>query len=650
MLRTLRLLSGMGWLAIAIAATPASADDLELKRVLLSTGGVGYFEYEATVTGDATLSLRVGLDQVDDVLKSVVVYDDRGEVGTISLPGRTPLREVFRDLPFDQKALESPVSLLSSLRGAEIEIAGARAVSGRIVSVRPETAELADGQGTVTRHRLTLMTDQGFRQLILEDTDLIQFADPDLQAGVDRALAAIAEHGERDRRTLKVSVAGEGERLVRVAYLVEAPLWKASYRLTMPDDPLASQADLQGWAVVENLSGEDWNDVELTIVSGNPVTFRQALYDTYYVDREEVPVEVLGRVAPRADQGVIAQEAAKPARTAMRRKRATAAGAGLTAMSAVPAAPAMEVGALASPSDAARITAAESTEATSYVIFRHPRPVSVDNGFSLVVPIVAGEFEADRLALYQPDSHATHPFAAVRLENDGQVALPPGVITLYERGDTGEVAYVGDAVAKTIPVGEDRMLAYALDQKTTIAREERSDSRIATAKIAGGLLVLDQKRQIETLYRIKAPEREARKLVIEHPAIPGWDLVEADGSDVERTKNHYRITREIAAGESLTLKVVLERTERQDVSLSTLRPEQVRFYASSNVLSPEQRKAFEELGVRLRAIEDARAVVSRQETVLAELVADQDRLRENLRSVSARKRPFPAISEADDGR
>ena len=106
--------------AVALLAMPAAAGELVLKRVLLSSGGVAYYEYEAEVTGDALLTLDVRLGQVDDVLKSIVVFDDAGGVGAIRLPGREPVFQLFRDLPFDQAALTSPVMLLNALKGAEV--------------------------------------------------------------------------------------------------------------------------------------------------------------------------------------------------------------------------------------------------------------------------------------------------------------------------------------------------------------------------------------------------------------------------------------------------------------------------------------------------------------------------------------------------
>src|SRR5205823_4888069 len=101
-----------------------------------------------------------------------------------------------------------------------------------------------------------------------------------------------------------------GTRQVRVGYVVGVPLWKASYRLSLPADVEPATARLQGWAVLENFSGQPWNEIELTLLSGNPVTFRQALYESYYVPRPSVPVESRGRILPPADTGALAGAAA----------------------------------------------------------------------------------------------------------------------------------------------------------------------------------------------------------------------------------------------------------------------------------------------------------------------------------------------------
>src|SRR5216683_1053327 len=403
------LISIVALLGLFAFPTLAAAQDLALKRVMLSSGGLGYFEYEATVEGDATLKLTVSLPQVDDVLKSLVVYDDKGGVGGLSLPGREPLAQAFKDLPFDQDSLGSPADLLATLKGAEITVGGSRAITGRIVSVQDETVTTNDGKATTKRTRITLLTDRGLQQFVLEDAENLQFADRALRDKVAQALLAIQTNRAKDARTLELSTRGQGKRTVRVAYIVEVPVWKASYRLTLPGDPAAPRAALQGWATVENLSGQDWKDIELTLVSGRPVAFHQALYDAYYVKRPEVPVEVAGRLMPGIDRGGVEAERQKAA-------------APPPPPAPAPYRPQQERGVAASaapPPAAAAADQFEATDAATQVVFKYPRTVNVDNGRTLSIPIIDRQVPAERLALYQAETAARNPLAAIRLTNDG---------------------------------------------------------------------------------------------------------------------------------------------------------------------------------------------------------------------------------------
>src|SRR6266478_1196051 len=304
-------------LAVLLAVVgPANAADLSLQRIMLSSGGVGYFEYEATVDGNAALSLDVPLGQVDDILKSLVIYDDRGTAGEITLPGREPLTQAFVDLPFDRAALDSAPALLNALQGSEVRVAGAKPMSGRLLRVVEETSRGADNLA-IPRNRVTLLTDAGIEQFILEDANSLAFIDPELQKKVVSALSRLAAHRSDGRRRLTLESRGTGSRSIRVGYVVGVPLWKASYRLSLPGDSKTDRARLQGWAILENFSGQAWHDVSLTLLSGNPVTFRQSLFESYYVARPNVPVEVSGRVLPKLDTGstearLAARDAAAP--------------------------------------------------------------------------------------------------------------------------------------------------------------------------------------------------------------------------------------------------------------------------------------------------------------------------------------------------
>jgi hypothetical protein len=197
------------------AADRAGAADLALKRVMLSSGGVGYFEYEAAVEGDAILTLDVALDQVDDVLKSLVVYDSGGTAGEITLPGREPLAKIVSGTPFENTSLNSLADLLNGLSGAELRIDGPQPASGRLVHVYPQNERIGEIVAT-TRFRLALMTDAGLRQVMLEDVGLIAFADAELQQRLMATLAQMAAQRADKLRRLTLHSRGSGARRVRV--------------------------------------------------------------------------------------------------------------------------------------------------------------------------------------------------------------------------------------------------------------------------------------------------------------------------------------------------------------------------------------------------------------------------------------------------
>jgi hypothetical protein len=626
------LMNVVALLGLLAFPTFAFAQDLALKRVMLSSGGLGYFEYEATVEGDATLKLTVSLGQVDDVLKSLVVYDDKGGVGGLSLPGREPLAQAFKDLPFDQGSLGSPAELLQTLKGAQVTVGGSRALTGRIVSVEEDTLLLPENKGTMKRTRVTLYTDRGLQQFILEEAENLQFADPALRDKVGQALVAIQGNRAKDARTIDLSMRGQGKRTVRVAYIVEAPVWKASYRLTLGADPAAARSALQGWAIVENMSGQDWKDVELTLVSGRPVAFHQALYNAYYVTRPEVPVEIAGRLMPGIDRGGVAADQkranAPPPMPAPAPYRAQQERSVASPAMAPPPPPPAEM--------AAAAEQIEASDAATQVIFKFPRAVSVENGRTLSIPIVDRQVPAQRLALYQADAAARNPLAAIRLTNDGESGLPPGIITLYERDKGGSVSYVGDARLSGFPVGETRLLAYALDEKITIERDVAQAERVASGTIANGALRLSRVIRQTTVYRVRGPAKEPRQLVVVQRRLPGWTLTKPEAKDVELSEGNYRIPFQLPGGDQTqTFEVVQEQTQQQEIRLVESAAEQIRVHAQAREFDARTREALTRVLQLQQTVAEAQRKVTQVDAERQAIVQEQARLRENLARVPA---------------
>jgi hypothetical protein len=629
--------------AVFAGGSVVYAGEIPVDRIILSTSGLAQFEHRAQVTGNAALEFPVRLEQVDDILKSLVVFDAKGRVGGVTLPGKQPLDQIFKDLPFDRKQLTSSMMLLNAYQGAVVTARGAGVeTTGKIIQVTPEAVTL-DNNKTVTRHRLSLMTGAGMKQAVLEDLQSLQFADVKVRDEISRALDSIRSNSTSGQRVLTVSLLGGGTRPVALSYVVAAPLWKAAYRMVAPE-PGKTKGFLQGWAVVENMTAGDWSNVDLSLVSGNPVTFRQALYQSYYVDRPEVPVRVFGLVLPRIDEGAMPSAADMQQEKGAQLQR----GKMLRAenFAAAPAPMAMQADAMAFAESsmtgmgavAGAAVPVQSAEAATQVLFRFPERLNLKSGQSMMLPFVSRDVPMERVSLYQPETNPRHPLAAVEIKNDGETSLPPGVLTLYEDSKLLKGAsFAGDAQLPELGQGEKRLISYALDSKTTIDREDKSISTEGQMTAERGVIRTAVKNRAETTYTIKAPAREGRTVIIEHPRSNDYKIVEPDPQAVEVTGTHYRIKTTVKAGETKPLHVVLESQAWQSYSIDTLSAEQLDAYAGGyGNLKPETRQQFEDIAALRRALDEFDQKIAAVEEQRQVIFQDQGRVRENLKSLGVK--------------
>ncbi|HYZ61291.1 MAG TPA: hypothetical protein VE650_02475 [Acetobacteraceae bacterium] len=608
-------------LALAIAAGPASAAEPVLVRVTLSSGGVGQFDYATEADGRATVHLDVPLNQVDDLLKSLRVDDPAG-TPSVRLPGREPLAESFRTLPFGPEALGSPEALLRTLVGESVRVPGP-GIAGVILAVNDIETVLPNQGGTQTRHRLTIATSTGLESVVLEDVPGVEFASAGLREQIAAALSAIAARRVQDRRTLQLTLAEGGHRSVRFGYVVPVPVWKASYRITMPGEGTDGPTRLQGYAVVENLSGRDWNAVEVVLTSGEPVLYHQPLYEAVYASRPEAPVEVGNRLAPPVDQGAV------PGAIAGRFRAAPA------SLAPPPAPAPMMSTAQAAEAEPAQAEPPPSVarQSVAQVEFRLSAPVTASSGESLLLPIINRDIPARRVALYQPATDPIHPLVALLLRNDTEGALPPGLATLFERQADGPPGFIGDARLPAIQPGEERLASFAADLPVRIESAQSGDMLVTSGKAASGVLTLTRRERAVTTYRIATPAGSGRTVLIEVPKRPGWTL--AEPRDASSTPTAYRVMRDVPADTRASLDVVLERPRSERVVLAELEASQLIVLSQDGALAPQLRAAMSraatlrvELERRTTALREAR---ERRE----QIVADQGRIRSNLAAVPA---------------
>jgi len=621
--------------AAALASLPlvAEAGELPLKRVVLSTSGLAQFTHGGEAAAGSVIELPVRLDQVDDVLKSLTIFDAAGSIGAVSLPGKTPLAELFRELPFDQAALDSQPDLLNALVGAEVEIEGSVNATGRVFRVQEEKVQLPNNGGETTRHRLTLVTPKGFVQAILEELTALRFADAATRAQIDRALSGIATNRAKDMRTLSITLAGEGKRPAGFSYVVAAPIWKTSYRLVLPKE--GGKARLQGWGILENLTGGDWKDVDLTLVSGNPVALKQPLYSAVFLDRPEVPVSSVLRIVPRKDEAEEkSRDMAEAAGPHMKVARALRA-----APPSPAAAPAFGAGGIPGGLPdlqeelGSAAHAAEAQEAATQVLYRFPAKVTLASGSTMMIPFADREVPASRTTIYQPETNATRPLAAVRLTNDGDSALPAGLVTSFETGADGAANFAGDAQLPLLSKGATRFITFALDSKTDIRREDRGVKQTRLGKATRGELTLTVKSRWAIDYEITPPGEEDREVFIEEPRQDGWKPA-ADMKDIEETATRLRYRVVALKGKTTQAALTREHIDYQTVSLTSLAPDRILATVSGlQNETPALKDAIAKLGAVVGDITKINARKRELEVERKRIGDDQERIRKNLASV-----------------
>jgi hypothetical protein len=280
-----------------------AAKGLPLAQVILFSSGVGYFQREGTVEGDARVDLSFPATDVNDLLKSLVLQDrGQGKIGIVSYDGTEPLDKTLRSFALDLTANPTFGQLLNQARGEKVEIAlqnTAGATPGTVTGVIVGMESQLDGTKEV--HQLNLLCAEGVRCVPLAQVQRVRFLNGTLDSEFRRALDVLAASHNAQKRGVSLHFLGEGKRPVRVGYVVENPIWKTSYRLVM--DKKAGKLALQGWAVVENTTDEDWRDVRMALVSSRPISFVMDLYQPLFLPRPTVEPERFASLRPPVYNG-----------------------------------------------------------------------------------------------------------------------------------------------------------------------------------------------------------------------------------------------------------------------------------------------------------------------------------------------------------
>src|SRR5262245_49302721 len=277
---------------------------LPISQVILFNSGVGHFTRSGEVEGDARVDLTFPEQDVNDLIKSMTLRDlsPNGKVAAVTYDSHDPIDRTLASFAINLNHSPSLAQILTQARGEQVEVALQGTSSqpgnlvGKIIGVEQQMAPSKDGP-PVPATILNLWCAEGMRAIKLSEVQRLRFANPTIENEMRRALETLTMSHDSQKKAVSLHFSGEGKRKVEVGYVVENPIWKTSYRLV-----LAKDADhkpfLQGWAVVENPTDEDWQKVTMALVSGRPISFVMDLYNPLYVGRPTVEPELFASLRP----------------------------------------------------------------------------------------------------------------------------------------------------------------------------------------------------------------------------------------------------------------------------------------------------------------------------------------------------------------
>jgi len=656
--------------ATPLAAAPKLANDgkpavtLPISQVVLFNSGVGYFGRSGEIDGDARVDLVFPETEINDLLKSMTLQDfNKGRVEAVSYDSREPVSRTLASFAVNLNNNPGLSRILTQTRGEKVEVtlqpsatpAGQpSAVTGTIISL--ETQKLPSGKDLIHEVEvLNLLSADGLRSVKLVEILRIKFTNPTLESELKRALDVLALSHDTAKKAVQLHFAGEGKRRVKVSYVIEAPIWKTSYRLVLDKDgsPL-----LQGWAMVENPSDEDWSNVKMALVSGRPISFKMDLYNPLYVPRPTVEPELFASLRPPTYQGgfdknkveMAAQQpggggggfdGAAPGFMAAPAPMADAAMRGRAMPKA--AAPNAEMEARKDRKDyadkfgkelgdrmniAAAGSAATAGALGDFFQYLIEHPVNLARQKSAMLPIVNKEIEGKRISIYNPNVQAKHPLLGIKFKNTTEFHLSQGPITVFE-GST----YAGDARILDVQPNDERLIAYAIDLGTEVIPQDGPGSTVITSvKANRGIVTTMRKFRLQKTYKITNRSATDRLIYIEHPNRTNqqFKLVETP-KPIEETAELFRFAVTVAAGKSAEFQVTEERDQSETIAFSNTDDNMMRYYINLNEASPALKEKLKQ-AIALRAKwttvqRDVQAVAAD----LNRITVDQDRIRKNLR-------------------
>lgn len=593
---------------------PTTESPLSLDRVVLYRNGIGYFERRGTVDGDI-LTLKVRKDQVNDLLKSLTVVDkSSGQALSISIP-LDPLAWQNAALSTLSPGNGNLAAILDGLRGTQLTVhtQEGRQMKGRIVMVEEIKSDVANEDAEVLLtssgqldHTLTLLNNAEVSVVKLSEVTHLVVHDNDLVMQLHRRLDASAGEGMFQQVEIDIRLGGEGPHNLVVSYVVAAPLWKPTYRIVL-DDHNEGEALLQSWAVVDNTSGENWNDVGLSLTAGAPIAFEYDLHTPRNVPRPNLShsgvekqatvafgestmveesqeydddrsykkeIEEVNRKSDASSAAYARAEKKSSLKTAPKKEFVKGYGSrgrvgdGFEEMDMMPEGVS---GAMAAPQKSVPLSSAQlqssmkANTTAKHVAglskFDLEQRVTLPDGSATMVALINEKVRGKQTFLFKPGGSGSgyeyNPYRVVRFTNSTDFILEPGPISIYSQG-----SFVGEGLSESVAGKADTTIPFAVEPRIVVrASTDYSYSDLTLTKVVQGVLYTEQFHRLVTTWSVKGMKtKKGYNVLVRHQRHGGQYELIAPTENVEELTDAYFVPITIGPNKTSGSVKVVEQT------------------------------------------------------------------------------------------
>jgi len=630
------------------APPSASPTRLPVKRVILYKNGVGYFEHAGLVNGSEDVNIDFTTAQLNDVLKSLTVLDlGKGRITGVTYNSIDPLNKRLGTLRLPVGENTTTAQFLEAIRGARIEVRSeSGAAMGRLLTVEQRELPMK-GDQKITVEQVSLISDTAeVRTFDLTPATSVRIAEKDLNDEVGRYMHLLASTRDQDVRRLTISTAGSGQRDLLVSYISEVPIWKSTYRIVVPKEgkPL-----LQGWAIIDNTVGEDWNNVELSLVAGAPQSFVQQLSQPYYSRRPVVPLPENAMITPQTHEAALEESAKLNAPPTPQSPQSSEINGqmggvvnGIVSGSGPSAGPVHGGGAGGgtfsingrnlsrlqnfAALQSATPTVAESRELGDLFEYQLKDRVTIRKNQSALVPILQARIDAEKVSVWNPAE--TYVLRALWVNNTSGVTLDGGSFNVLE-----DDAFAGEGLVDAIKPGEKRLLSYAADLGLLVdAKQKEEGQQVTRVAIRRGITTHSSEERQERIYTVRNRDTSPRTVIIEHPVREGWKL--ADGIEpLESTASCRRFRLAVEPGKTASLAIKEYHPLFTRYELTNLDDDQISFFLSQKMINSEVEEALRKVLSQKNEVAGLDAEINSRKGQIKSISEDQQRVRENMKAL-----------------